>query len=312
MLVEALQKQSGLPTSVIMRIAETASKRYKAYKIPKRSGGWRDISHPSRELKAIQRWINRTLFMKLPIHESATAYAKGSGIRRNAEIHAWSSYTLRLDFENFFPSFDIHGISEFIAAQSDEREWGLTKQDVLFVGMVVTRYGRMTIGAPSSPILTNAMMYMLDSELAEISEKRKLSYTRYADDIFLSAYAPDSLADMIPIAKEIVGRQKFVRLKFADEKTAHLSKRYKRSITGLVVTPDQKISIGRERKRTIKSLVFRFINGELGDVELMRLSGTIAFVYDVERAFYDSLVRKYGEDVIGKIQKPHLADAEST
>ncbi|MEP0706819.1 MAG: retron St85 family RNA-directed DNA polymerase [Parvibaculum sp.] len=312
MLVELLQKQSGLPLSVIMHIADTASKRYKTYPIPKRSGGTREISHPSRGVKAIQRWISKVLLRRLAVHEAATAYSKGSSIKRNAERHLKSHYTLRLDFENFFPSFESAGISEFLNNQNLLRELELSEQDIKFVSKIVTRYDRLTIGAPSSPILTNAMMYEFDDDLSTICLERNLIYTRYADDIFISAFRPDSLNEILPFVGDLIQKQKFVDLKISEKKTAQLSRKYRRSITGLVVTPDQRISIGRARKRMVKSLVFRFANGDLSVPEIVQLCGLIAFVRDVDRHFLDSLVLKYGSDILERLQRPYLATEKSS
>lgn len=311
MLIELLQKQSGLPLSVIEHIADTASKRYKTYLIPKRSGGSREISHPSRSVKAIQRWISKVVLRHLEVHEAATAYSKGSSIRYNAECHVTSNYTLRLDFENFFPSFDMAGICGFLNSQNQLHELNLSEQDVEFVGKIVTRYDRLTIGAPSSPILTNAMMHEFDSALGQICDKRKLIYTRYADDIFVSSCRPNSLSEMISVVGGLVQEQKFVKLKLSEKKTAQLSKKYRRSITGLVITPDQRISIGRARKRAIKSHVFKFVSGDLSVSKIEHLCGLIAFVHDVDYLFYESLQKKYGNEVLNRLQRPHLAAAKS-
>ena len=105
MLLERLKKQSGLSETQLERIAATASKRYKVFQIPKRKGGFRTIAQPSKEIKAIQRWLIRALVSKFPIHECATAYKKGASIRSNAFRHSLFNFTLRADFRTFFPSF---------------------------------------------------------------------------------------------------------------------------------------------------------------------------------------------------------------
>lgn len=92
----------------IRQIIGAAPARYKVYPIPKRSGaGVRIIAQPSRELKAIQHFI---LLHKLPgfvIHPKALAYALGKNIRANAQAHAHSNVTLKLDFSDFFPSIKV-------------------------------------------------------------------------------------------------------------------------------------------------------------------------------------------------------------
>jgi hypothetical protein len=64
----------------LMRIIDTAPARYKEYSIPKRNGGTRIIAQPSREVKALQRYIMRTKLIEFPIHDAATGYIRGRNI----------------------------------------------------------------------------------------------------------------------------------------------------------------------------------------------------------------------------------------
>jgi hypothetical protein len=87
MLLERLSKLSGVEVRKLRWIADTADKRYRTYEVDKRDGGKRTIEHPSRALKAIQRFLNRSCLKSLPVHDNATAYKKGASIRVNAEMH---------------------------------------------------------------------------------------------------------------------------------------------------------------------------------------------------------------------------------
>src|ERR1700687_2696313 len=44
--------------------------------------------------------------------------------------------------------------------------------------------------APTSPILSNLVAYRLDRDLMKFAKEYRLRYTRYADDISFSSYAP--------------------------------------------------------------------------------------------------------------------------
>lgn len=192
MLIETLAKQSGVSESRLNVIANTASRRYKVYEIPKRTGGMRTIEHPSRELKAIQRWIVKTVFDLFPTHECATAYKKRASIKINAERHQLTNYTTRYDFLGFFPSFRQERIILFLSRQNVASNLGLSEQDIDFIGKIVCRKGRLTVGAPSSPTVSNVMMFAFDQSFAEFCDRRGIVYTRYADDLFLSSQAPNS------------------------------------------------------------------------------------------------------------------------
>lgn len=66
-------------------MVRTASHHYKTYAIPKRDGGTRTIEHPSKKLKALQRWLLTNVLEGLPVHPAAMAYKKGISIFDNAK-----------------------------------------------------------------------------------------------------------------------------------------------------------------------------------------------------------------------------------
>ncbi|PYB77679.1 retron St85 family RNA-directed DNA polymerase [Rhizobium wuzhouense] len=308
MLKETLSKQSGVTIENLEWLAETASKRYKTYEIPKRNGGLRTIHHPSRGLKGIQRWVSKFLLRRLPVHVAAQAYVRGASIRKNAGLHANSKFTLRIDFADFFPSFSKEHVEVFLAAVERERQIGLVQQDISFVSRIVSRHGRLTIGAPSSPMLTNAMMHLFDSQISEFAERQKLIYSRYADDLFFSSNGPDNLSDVVATVRQIADSYPYANLRLNPDKTVFLSRRYSRRVTGLVLTTDGKVSIGRERKRAVKAQVYKFIQGELDNFEVPTLRGYLAFIQDVEPEFWESLNRKYGADTMLTVRgKQHFA-----
>lgn len=302
MLIELLSRTSNIPESKLLSLSETASRRYKVYTIPKRTGGDRLIEHPSRELKAIQRWIVQALILRFPLHESATAYRKGSGIRENAERHRQTKFTNRYDFANFFPSFSQGRVTQYVSEQAKSIGIELSPRDLEFIGNIVCRNGRITIGAPSSPAITNAMMFQFDRRMHEDCDERGLVFTRYADDMFVSSFEPGKLHD---IQKVIVKSKRgipHIRVRLNHQKTAYLSKKYQRKITGVVITPQHTLSIGRERKREIKSLIYQWIKGDINSVKFYYLRGLFSFAIDIEPQFEARLVEKYGLDKINLLR----------
>jgi RNA-directed DNA polymerase len=298
MLIELLSRTANIPEAKLVSLSESASRRYKVYSIPKRNGGERVIEHPSRELKAIQRWIVRALISRFPIHESATAYRKGTGIRANAERHRKTKFTNRYDFASFFPSFSQARVVQFIGEQAKAIAVELSERDLEFIGNIVCRNGRLTIGAPSSPAITNAMMFEFDRRMHDECHAKGLVYTRYADDLFVSSFEPGQLVGM---EKAVIKNKRGVphlRLRLNHLKTASLSKKYRRVITGVVITPQHTLSIGRERKREIRALIYQWIRGEIDPISFSYLRGLFSFAIDIEPEFEERLKEKYGKDQI--------------
>lgn len=303
MLLEILQKHSRLSAAKLERYAETASRRYKVYEIPKKGGGSRLIEHPSREIKAIQRWLTKILISKFPVHDCATAYKDGASILINAEKHVRTNFTLRVDFENFFPSFSDVDVEFFLNSRSSLISSPLNRDDIVFFKRIVCRNGRLTIGAPSSPSLTNVMMHEFDYRLNLYCENEGLIFTRYADDIFVSAENQEPLRHALSKIEEIAAQHPFAKLAINKTKTAFLSRKYRRSITGIVITPQRRTSIGRKRKDEIRSGVYKYCLGKLPPEVISNLQGNVAFAKDSDPDFFKSLVRKYGEHQILRILK---------
>ncbi|WP_298985170.1 retron St85 family RNA-directed DNA polymerase [uncultured Roseibium sp.] len=302
MLIELLSKTAKIPEAKLLSLSSTASRRYKIYTIPKRTGGERTIEHPSRELKAIQRWIVRALINRYPLHESATAYRKGTGIRENAERHRKTKFTNRYDFANFFPSFSQARVVKFVTEQSKALGIELSERDLEFVGNIVCRNGRLTIGAPSSPAITNAMMFEFDRRMHEECHAQGLVYTRYADDLFVSSFDPGRLDGMEKVIVKNKRGIPHLRLRLNHRKTAYLSKKYRRVIAGVVITPQHTLSIGRERKREVKALIHRWVKGDIDPSNFHYLRGLFSFAIDIEPEFEARLEAKYGKARIGLLR----------
>jgi RNA-directed DNA polymerase len=285
----------------LYHIADNASKFYKIYEIPKRSGGTRQIHHPSRQLKSLQRFVVRNLIRRLPVHSAATAYRLGSSIKKNTRFHQNSAFTIRIDLENFFPSFNSLGIFEFLKENRSLFNSIGDDQSLLLATQLVSRNGRLTIGAPSSPSITNAMMYSVDTEIALWCDSRELIYSRYADDMFISSSKTNALSEVPEFIRYVLSNYKYSKLLINDKKTAFLSRKYRRTITGLVITPQGKISIGLLRKIEIKKLIYKASKNELAAEERAKLAGLISYCYDVERQFYETLCRKYGAQLVRHI-----------
>jgi RNA-directed DNA polymerase len=57
--------------------------------------------------------------------------------------------------------------------------------------------GKLVIGAPTSPVLSNALMYDFDQKWSQICTDYQVTYTRYADDIYMSTKLRDVLSPLL-------------------------------------------------------------------------------------------------------------------
>ncbi len=295
---------TGLTLGEVTQIAATGPKRYKVYQIPKRSGAMRTICHPSRELKALQYVFLRDILSNVAVHDSATAYKSGASIKDNASRHLSSRIILKLDFQDFFPSIKVE---DWIAyTRTTFPHW--TEQDVKFSAYVMF-WGAggyepicLSIGAPTSPHISNALMFEFDEIISAYAVKAGLVYTRYADDITFSS---DGYLDKASILDEValaIDNVQFPKLQLNSAKTKLASKSTSRRVTGLVLANDGSLSIGRDRKRLISAMVHHAITGQLDADKVGHLAGLLSFASDVEPTFIAALCRKYGAAKIDGLQ----------
>lgn len=284
----------GMLPSHISLLIRTAPLRYKVFYIPKKSGGMREVAQPAREVKTIQRWLIRYLKDRLPIHEAATAYTTGSSIRANAAAHCHSRYLLKLDFSNYFPSIVKHDIQmhleRYCADFLGESARELIAQTCCWMPRREHPL-RLCIGAPTSPMLSNSVMYDFDRLLGDIANDEHVTYTRYADDITLSAEEPGKLDRYVEVVMQLLRDLAYPRIELNMAKVVRASRASKRVVTGLVLTPSGSISIGRDRKRLIRAMFHRKIQGKLNAEEAQVLEGFVAFAENIEPGFRKRLER---------------------
>lgn len=297
----------ALTVSEVMSIAATAPRRYYVWEVDKRSGPEkRTLCHPARELKPIQHYFLHRLLHDLPVHPAATAYVSGSSIKKNAAAHVRSRVILKLDFADFFNSLKVGNWRKFAADHFPD--WTRDEIDfscrVLFWGAGSYTPRCLAIGSPTSPLISNVLMYEVDVKLQAFADETGLVYTRYADDITFSSQAELDRDRTIMAVRRALVRADYTTVRIKDEKTILVSNRFARRVTGLVITPDHRISLGRDRKRKISAMVHHARQRKLPADSWPKLAGLLAFAMDVEPTFVDALRRKYSPELIEAILHP--------
>lgn len=293
----------------VINFSLSAPYRYKIYKIPKRnSDKLRTIAHPSRELKFIQRIIVSSLSQILPVHAHAYAYKKGVSIKENAQMHLSTKYLLKMDFSNFFPSITPRlFFSKLRQANIDfDEDNKLILENFLFFKSKRNSNLRLSIGAPSSPLISNFVMYFWDVEIENICANKGITYTRYADDLTFSTNNKNVLFEIPELLQSILPKYSLGELRINHAKTVFSSKKHNRHVTGITLSNNNKLSLGRERKRAISAMIHHFINNKLDADKTSQLIGLLAFANYIESEFYHRMVEKYGMENIDKLKGFHV------
>lgn len=298
-----LLAQSPLSKRELIVLAETAPARYKEHFIEKRNGrGKRLISQPTAELKFFQRLLVNFELSDLKVHSAATAYVTNRSIKQHALPHANSKYLLKLDFQNFFPSLSSRAIKELLSGTGrySSEETHLACQ-LLCKRVTSAEDLRLSIGAPSSPFLSNALMYEFDELLADYCLENSLIYTRYADDIALSTSAPQRLDHAHEFVLKLLSRLPSLDLRINDSKTVNVSRKRRRTLTGLTLSNSGNASVGREKKRMLRAALNQLAKAGRTEMSQSKLKGMLAFVYSLDPEWVLRLCKRHGFSSINDI-----------
>ena len=226
---------------------------YQAFEVPKRSGGTRTIHAPDPALKAIQRQIYRRVLKRLPVHAAVTGFRPGYSIASNAACHVGQAVVVRMDIRDFFGSTTARRVERYF------RHVGWNRAAALLTRLCIHE-GALPQGAPTSPVLANAVNFQMDARLAGLARKHGAIYTRYADDLTFS-FAEDKRDDVgqtIYFTKEIV--QDCGGYKLHQKKKLRIRRRHQQQcVTGLVV--NERMLLPRKTRRWLRAVDHRIGHG---------------------------------------------------
>lgn len=235
---------------------------YTQYTIPKKKGGERIIFAPNKPLKNIQQQLNYYLqayylwIKPSEVHGFVVNphyLGKHCNIVENAKVHTRKKYLLNIDLKDFFPSITARRVKDIFSSHY----LNFNEQLATALTLLCTYQGKLTIGAPTSPVISNYICYQLDTDLKKISKTNSWSYTRYADDLTFSsdqAISSDHILDIILIIQQhhFEINTKKLRLKTANQK---------QTVTGLTV--NEKVNVDRKLIKKIRAMLHDLTNNGL-------------------------------------------------
>ncbi|MGC3819857.1 retron St85 family RNA-directed DNA polymerase [Acinetobacter sp. G11] len=306
-LLKSLNTDFPLGEDNILSFARTAPHRYKTYEILKKDGiNKRKIAQPSKEVKLLQRSAIKALEHILPIHDAAFAYVKNRSIKHNAVVHQNSNFILKTDLSNFFNSITPQILLEKITQANIKLS---EKNRELITHLFFWKEQRngtlkLSVGAPSSPFLSNFIMFNFDEKILEICKQYNCSYSRYADDITISSFENFFELNFPLIITKLLKDEFNENIKLNIKKTKYISKAYHRHVTGITLTNDQNISIGQKQKRLLSAKVHHFKNNKMDNLnDILKLKGQLSFAFYINPNLRTKFETKYGQGTIIQILK---------
>ncbi|MGE4012627.1 MAG: reverse transcriptase domain-containing protein, partial [Alphaproteobacteria bacterium] len=220
----------GISPKLISQIVHNSDRHYRRFLIPKKSGGVRSIDSPRIFLKVLQWFIMDYLLPDIPIHGSVTSFVPGKSVVTNAMPHCRKAYVGSIDIEQFFPSLTIELVSKLFI------ENGYNEIEAFVLSKLVTKRGCLPQGAPTSPTLSNALLYRFDEQMTDYCAVGGMSYSRYADDITISGNAGARIQAALLHAKRTLHAH--YNLRINEKKTRIRSQGSQQRVTGVVVNEE--------------------------------------------------------------------------
>lgn len=271
---------------------ESLQKRLPNLYRTRRMGG-RLINIPSVELRLVQRWIGeftRAEFDEIPDH--VTAYETKRSIVTNARCHASHRHVIMFDIHHFFQSctkdmvFDLYRHMSYPDRTSGRRQ-AISRTDAELLTELSCCDNSLGMGSPSSPFIANRIMLRPDAEIVSLLPLGA-TYTRYSDDMTISSDAWLDLDDIEQTVEGVLGAYGF---SLNSRKTRCAGRGSARKVTGVYVTPDGSLSLGKRRKKELRSLTYSVLMGQSDEVD--RLIGLMAFCEQVDPSYLGGLLTKY-------------------
>ncbi len=290
-VIDSIANKFLIPSNLVRQIAHQAPYKYKFYFIKKRHGGKREIASPTKSIKILQRYLLKEYLSGFNIHNQAYAYVKNRNIKQHAMLHVGNKFLLKLDFYDFFNSITSDDLAEFLQSKfSGEDVEVLVNFFCCFNKEKNKKY--LSIGAPSSPKISNIILYEFDNKVDQFCRENNICYSRYADDLAFSTNEPYILKKILlpAVIRVLANLTTPKQISLNEEKIIFTSRKYKRKLTGLILSNDGSVSIGRDKKRILRAKAHNYHN--LMIEEKLNLDGYISFLSEIDAEFAEVLKNK--------------------
>ena len=255
-------------------------KKYRSFKIKKRSGGYRQICAPNFQLKVLQKWILTNILEKEKISSSATAFIKNcNGIKQNALIHKNNKFIFEIDLKDFYPSISDYMVKKMFL------DLGYSKFESNILSSICTYKKELPQGGITSPYISNLVFKNLDEKIEEFCISRNIKYSRYADDLTFSFNDLCLTKELKQFLQYQINKHS--RFRINAKKTRILYPSQKQTITGITVNNNQ-IKCSNNLKQKIRITLYNLFKSEkwAENYSQQWLVGTISYIHSVEDESY--------------------------
>lgn len=236
----------GITLHSLYAIVTDKRRYYRQFKIPKSNGKMRQISAPNEYLKAILKKLNEEVYFKVPRSKISFGYIKGVSPLEAVKMHTNKKIVCKVDIHDFFGTTNTAKIKRAMM-----KHMGYS-QDVAYVlAVLATLDGKMPQGSPTSPAISNLVMYDFDNKLQQMLPGWDIS--RYVDDVIIST---NNLVDPFQAIDQIKNLLKKFGYTMNEKKTRVMFSSQRQSVFGLVV--NKKLNFSVQKYKLLRAKVHNF------------------------------------------------------
>jgi RNA-directed DNA polymerase len=268
----------------------------------------RRIYRPNKKLKAYHSFLNTFMCEHLDLNGRVVySYRKGINPHQSVAAHALNRAFFQTDIMNFFGSIDREMVRSAIIDRGVRIPIADLHAHLERILDLTTVNGTLPVGFSTSPLISNACLTGFDNDLEEHCREAGLTYTRYADDIVLSAQNREALKDVGSLVREFLVRHlgEKIRLNSSKSKLTTIGRKVK--VLGMVITPSGQVTVDMELKKRIEVLLHfytrnreKFLDAVHHDMKagVEQLGGYVNYINAADKPYLEKLRKKYGSTVI--------------
>lgn len=281
--VTAIASCIGISPRLITAMVKSPKRYYRTFNLQKKSGGFRPILAPRKFIKIIQYWLKDHILNRLKIHSSCYSYRGGVSIKDNAINHVKKKFVANIDISDYFGSINKKMIKDCFYKNN------IPEHIINTISGIVTYNDVLPQGAPTSPIISNAILFEFDEEMSFHALILDSTYTRYSDDISISSDKKESIEILISIAEAKLLLAGFTLNK---EKKRIASDNSRQVVTGILV--NESIRPTRSYRKKVRSAFDHALKEQDGSqLTINKLRGYLNYLKSFESYGFTFNEKKY-------------------
>lgn len=254
--IEALASMLSTTTSELIDLSENIPSLWKPGKVLRKKDGTPRTTHDARKpLKVIHERIKNRLLKQVHypryILGGISDKQTTRDYARHAALHAKKKILISEDIRDFFPS-----TTSDVVLNIWQRFFNFAPEVAALLTKLTTHEGALPQGWKTSGYLANLALWDREPDFVTQLHRQGIVYSRFMDDVTVSAPFPISKTQMNSIISSIYGM--LASCDFKPKRTKHKisTGRYRMEVTGLNVNATRP-SMPKRRRNQIRAQVFQ-------------------------------------------------------